>query len=161
MSELIIVCGLMGCGKSTFAKEYSKKHKYEYIDFDGEYHENIGAKHYPYDVKPEEDIPKFIVSISKMLNNNPNNNFIIDNWFKWKKFWFKDIVDRTIQELRNKIKHEIKIIYMFVPIKIVLNRYLEKHKKAGTERDIINNYATTMKERQENMLKKIGVVVNG
>ena len=78
MPEIIIVCGLMGCGKTTFAKEYAKLHKYEYVDFDNEYHEKIQAKHYPDAVRPDVDTPKFIETIIKMLNENPDKNFIID-----------------------------------------------------------------------------------
>lgn len=161
MSELIILCGLMGCGKSTFAIDYAKKFSYGYIDFDEEYHEKIGAKHYPFSIRPEEDVPKLIENISGMLNKNKDKNFIIDNWFKWSKFWYKIPVDRTLRDLRNKINHEIRIIYIFVHFKTVFKRYVEKHKKAGTEKDIINDYCVTMSERQDNMIKKIGVDMNG
>jgi len=152
MPELIIVCGLMGVGKTTFVKEYAKKFGYEYIDFDFEYHTRIQE----YKINPIEDIPKFLKRINILLNHSDNKdkNFIIDNWFKWHKDWWKDKEDNTLQELKKLLLfHEIRIIYIFNLFEETFKRYVEKHKRTGTM--IQENYKETVEERQENLFKKI------
>ena len=57
MSKLIIVVGLMGYGKTTFAKEFAEKFNYEYIDFDFKYHTKIQKDHI---INPPEDIKKLL-----------------------------------------------------------------------------------------------------
>ncbi len=156
MSEIIILCGLMGCGKTTFAKEFAKNHNYEYLDFDFEYHHKIQKECI---IDPIEDIPKLLKYISNLLNKNKDEDFIFDNWFKWHKDWWKDKEDNILQQLKEKLKfHEIKIIYLFTPFKLCYERYFKKHKEVGTdtiEKGFQLNYKVTMEERQRNLLLKI------
>ena len=141
----------MGCGKTTFAKEYAKKSDYVYIDFDLEYHKKIQKESI---INPLEDIPKLLRKVSNLLNKNPSKNFIVDNWFRWHKDWWKDNTDNTPQELKKILKfHEIRIINLFIPFTIAYKRYIKKHKEAGTM--IQKGYKKTMEERQKNLLDKI------
>ena len=150
--ELIICCGLMGCGKTTFAKEVTKLN-YEYIDFDHEYHFKIQREHSPEDF-PHGDIKEIIKRISNRLNANPNKNFIIDNWFKWHKNWWKDEEDNSLQQLKEQLKfHNIKIIHISIPFKKAYEGYMKKNKPEDLIR--LENYKDTMKERYKNLNRKI------
>ena len=122
MSELIIVVGVMGAGKTTFAKEYAEKHNYEYIDFDNQYHTNI---------QNEQDIYKaydFIGWLAYLLNNREGVNFICDSWFGWIKDWWKNSDDITLSELQKRLKHhEIRVIHIIIPHREAYKRYIDKH----------------------------------
>ena len=147
MSEIVILVGLMGSGKTTLAKEFN----YEYINFDFHYHKMIQKEHI---INPPKDIPEFLNYISDIVNESPDENFVVDNWFKWNKDWWKVEEDNTLQQLKKLLKHhEIKIIYLFTPFKLCYERYIKKHKEAGTM--IQENYKETMEERQKNLLDKI------
>ena len=151
MSEILILCGLMGCGKTTFVKELNEKLDYGYIDFDLEYHKEIQKEHL---INPIEDIPMFLGKIIKLLNDNPDKNFTCDNWFKWHKDWWKDKTDNTLNVLKEKLKyHEIRLIMLEINFKEAYKRYIEKHKKEGTL--IQENYIETVEERQKNLNEKI------
>lgn len=147
MVELIIVCGLMGAGKTTFAKEYAEKFNYEYIDFDKEYHVKI---------QEEQDIYKayeFIDRLATRLNNCENGNFICDSWFCWIKDWWKNSDDITLSELQKRLKHhEIRVIHLTIPCKEAYKRYLEKHKEDNT---IQVDYEMTIHLREVNINNKI------
>jgi len=164
MSELIIVAGLMGCGKTTFAKEYAKKFDYEYINFDLEYHTKIQKSNivnFPKDVivvNLPEDIIKLFENLRTLLNKNPSENFIMDGWFKWHQNWWQDEEDNTLKKLQEILKfHNIKIIHIFLPFKEVYKRYVEKHKKdtSGELERVKEHYKNTMEERQKNLNTKI------
>ncbi|MHA1852565.1 MAG: AAA family ATPase [Candidatus Heimdallarchaeaceae archaeon] len=150
MPELIIVCGLMGSGKTTFAKEYAKKFNYEYIDFDKEYHLKIQKEHSPYNPYiVEQQIGQFIETITNLLNSNPSKNYILDGFFKWHKDWWEEEDYNTLSTLNKFLKyHSIRIIYIFVPFKETYARYLKMH---GNNVE----YKATMKERQRSLLKRI------
>jgi len=153
MSEIIILVGLMGCGKTTLAKKMSEKLYYEFIDFDHEYHFKIQQEHSPEDF-PKGDIKNLLEILSSRLNKNPYKNFIIDNWFKFHKNWWKDEVDNTLKELQNKLKfHNIKVINMSIP----LSKASEGYDKKDKPEDLIllENYKSTMKERYKNLNRKI------
>ena len=152
MHEIIIVCGLMGCGKTTFAKEYAKKFNYEYIDFDLEYHKKIQKESI---INPLEDIESILKYISDLLNNNKDKNFICDNWFKWSRDWYTRFsVDTTIWHLQKLLKHhKINIIYLFTPFKLCYERYKSKNKENYLIE--LDNFKETMRKRQEYLLEKI------
>ena len=151
MAKIIICCGIMGCGKTTFAKEYASKEDYEYFNFDEEYHKKIQKESI---INPLEDIPKFLKRVSDNLNNNGDKNFICDNWFKWHKDWWKDEEDNTLQELQQMLKfHYIGIFNMSVPFKKAYERYMKKNKEKYLIKQ--ENYEPTMKERQKNLNWKI------
>ena len=155
MNELIIVVGLMGCGKTTFAKKYAEKFDYEYIDFDLEYHTKIQKEHR---INLPKDIIKLFENLRTLLNKNPSKNFIIDGWFKWYPNWWQDEEDNTLKKLKENLKfHDIKIIYLCLPFKEIYRRYVEKHKKdIGGELERVHKYyKNTMEERQTNLNKKI------
>jgi len=152
MAELIICCGLMGCGKTTFAKEIEKLN-YEYINFDHEYHFKIQGEHSPEDF-PYGDIKKLLERISNLLNKNPDKNFVCDNWFKFHKNWWKDKEDESVQQLKEKLKfHDIKIFNIIVPFKKAHEGYMEKNKPEDLIQ--LENYKDTMKERYKNLNRKI------
>ena len=153
MSKLIIVCGIMGCGKTTFAKEFAEKFDYEYIDFDLEYHTKI-QKELLIKMNLPQDIAKLLENLSNLLNNNPYKNFICDNWFKFHKDWWKDEEDDSLQQLKEKLKfHDIKLFYISVPFEKAYEGYIKKGKIPYLIQ--FENYKNTMKERQKNLLKKI------
>jgi len=151
MSKLIICCGVMGCGKTTFAKKYAIKFGYEYIDFDKEYHKKIQKEHI---ITPIEDVPKILERLSNHLNKNADKVFICDNWFKWHKDWWQDEEDNTLQELQQKLKfHNIEVFNISIPFAKAYERYIGKNKEKYLIRQ--ENYKQTMKERQKNLNSKI------
>ncbi len=151
MAKLIILVGLMGCGKTTFAKELSKNNNYEYIDFDEEYHKKIQREHI---INPSEDVPEFLKIISANLNNNHSKNFICDNWFKWHKDWWKDEEDNILKELQQMLKfHDIEINHISIPFVKAYERYIKKDKEKYLIKQ--ENYKLTMRERQKNLNGKI------
>jgi len=159
MSKLIIVVGLMGCGKTTFAKEYAKKFNYEFIDFDLEWHTKIqdfkdGFSNRNVRLTIDTDKEKFLSKIANLLNNNSSKNYIIDGWFKWLFDWWMEEEDNSLQELKKLLKfHDIEIMHLSIPIKKSYKRYVEKHKKE--ERPTIADYENTMKKRYKNLDRKI------
>ena len=154
MSKIIILVGLMGCGKTTFAEEYAEKFNYNYIDFDLEYHKKIqkyDEEGYSDHQLTKSDISEFLSNISELINNNPSKNYIIDGWFKWHINWWKYEEDDSLQALKKVLKfHDIEILHIFLPFKEVYRRYVEKHKK-----EVQEYYKDTMKERQKNLNRKI------
>ena len=150
MSEIIILVGLMGAGKTTFAKEFVKNNNYEYIDFDFQYHKMIQKEHI---INPKKDIPELLTYLSILLNHNQDKNFICDNWFKWSRDWWNDKEDNTLNKLRELIFHEINIIYLFTPLNICYKRYKEKNKEEYLIE--LDNFKETMELRQKNLLEKI------
>lgn len=149
MAKFIIVCGLMGCGKTEFAKNFGDRFGYQYIDFDWEFHDKIQTEKRVIDERIT--VPWFLERIAKILRDNPNMNFITDNWFGWSKDWFKKENDDTLERLKEITNREIEIIYLFVPFDEVKRRYMKGH---GDKKDW-DEYFPEMEERQENLLKKI------
>ena len=150
MAELIIVCGLMGSGKTTFAKEFMRLKGFEYVDFDQEFHKKFGGK-------GEE----FLNMVVKILNKSKDQGFVIDNWFKWNRYWYKFDEDNTIEFIRKKTGREISFIYLFVPFKKSYRQYIEKHEREDTMSDVLQEFKKTMKKRQQNLLEKIERCLNG
>lgn len=147
MAKLLIVVGLMGCGKTKFAREYAGRMGYEYIDFDGTYHAGGRAG----------NVEEFLSGIIGLLNDNKDKNFIVDSWFKWHRYWYEDEHDDTVGRLRRAVGHEVEFLYLFVPFEVAYDRYLGKHAAGG----IIPEYRSTMRERQENLLKKVMEACDG
>ena len=149
MAELIIVCGLMGSGKTTFAKEYATLKGFQYFDFDEEFHKKLGGK-------GEE----FLNMLVRKLNKS-KQVVVIDNWFKWNRFWYKFDEDNTIEFVRKKTGREISFIYLFVPFKRAYRQYIEKHEREDTMSDVLQEFKETMKKRQQNLLMKIERCLHG
>ncbi len=149
MAELVVVCGLMGSGKTTFAKEYACLKGYGYVDFDEEYHK-----------KSKNNKKQFLNAFIKKLNER-DAGFVVDNWFKWNRFWYKFDEDNTIEFIRRETGRKISFIYLFVPFDRVLKQYLGKHKRNNTMDDVLPEFEGTMGQRQENLLKKIEEALNG
>ncbi len=160
MSKLIIVCGIMGVGKTTFAKEYAKKIGYEFIDFDLEWHTKIqefdesGFSNRDVRLTIDTDKEKFLFTIANLLNNNSSKNYTIDGWFKWLGDWWMEEEDNSLQELKKLLKfHDIEVFHISIPIKESYKRYIEKHREAGT--GTIEDYKETMEQRYKNLNRKI------
>lgn len=155
MVKVIFICGLMGCGKTTFAKQLSEELGYEYVNFDEEYHTNIQNKLGDWSNK---NTLLFLQNIAALLNNSPSKNFIIDNWFKWHVNWWRDEKDTSLQIMKTFLKHhEIQVICMVSSYKETYRRYIAKH-----ERDVKRllggaqpGYRSSMRERQENLMRKV------
>lgn len=155
MVKVIFVCGLMGSGKTTFAKQQAEKFGYEYVNFDEEYHTNIQNKLEDWS---DKNTFLFLLNIATLLNDNPSKDFIIDNWFKWDIDWWKDEKDTTLQILKMFLEyHEIQVIYLFSSFGEIYKRYIAKHEKdaSGQLGGAQAGYRSSMGERQENLLRKI------
>lgn len=149
--NLVIVCGLMGAGKTTFARNYAwLTGKFDYIDFDREFH-----------VVFKGNKEAFLDYLVKKLNKFENRDFIVDGWFKWNRNWYKFEEDKTIDFIRKQTKRCIIFIYLFVPFDTCYKQYLTKHILGNTQADILPEFKDTMEQRQENLLKKIKKCLNG
>ena len=115
MSEIMICIGLMGVGKTTFAKKFAKDNGYEYICFDNLYHGEC-----------QNDILKFNDRLRKMIK--PDKNYIFDNWFKWHIDWYLDNnVDTSIEHFKTQFpSHTFKIFLMHSDIGTIKKQYHQK-----------------------------------
>jgi len=155
MSELIIVCGLMGVGKTTFAKQYAEKFNYEYIDFDKEYHTQTQKFRKSSEKAKIQDVLNFIDKVAKQLNNNPDKNFVIDNWFKWYLDWWKRM-DNSLEILQKFLLfHKIKVLHLTIPFKEAYKNYVKKHNEDKTLGGINPEYKDTMELRHKNLNERI------
>jgi len=153
MPELLIVCGLMGCGKTTLSRSMAKSMGYGYIDFDREYHYKIqNEKSINILIKEQKD--EMLAMLAKKLNKNPEKCYILDGFFKWHPDWWKDAeYDSSLDILQKMLNHhEITILYIFVPFSMTHNRYIWKHRKDFKPK---YDYKNTMMERQKALIRRI------
>ncbi len=112
--KLIIIIGLSGSGKTSFAKYYARKHNVFYIDFD------LIFNHY----QPENK--DFIKKISDIMNFSEKDTFILDG------YTFKP----TPLTIEDKLKCKIEFYLCFTAPHIILERQKKKVKE--------NNFPKTM-----------------
>lgn len=153
MPELIIVCGLMGCGKTTLSKSMARRMGYVYIDFDDEYHFKI-QKEKSIDILIQSQRENLLKKIADDLNRNPKKNYVLDGFFKWKTYWWEDKgYDNSLERLQKMLRHhEMTILHMFVPFSVTYKRYIVKHRKDFKPK---YDYRGTMRERQEALIRRI------
>lgn len=139
MSKFIIIIGIMGCGKTTFAKKYAKDNNYEYINFDELYHEQF--KH------NQKKLFVYLKSLDK------NKIYVIDNWFKWELKWYENNKDNTIKELEFLTNRKVKLILLHSDYETIKKQYAIKQDRDTGMNEI--KYHETMKQRLFNILDKI------
>lgn len=155
MARVVFVCGLMGCGKTTFARQQAKQPNYIHINFDEEYHTKIQEACNDWS---NRNTLFFVQKLASVLNTNPSKNYVVDNWFKWHVNWWRDTEDHTLQTLETLLKyHEIQVIYMFSSFEETYKRYIAKHEKdtSGRLGGIQAGYKDSMEDRQANLLQKV------
>ena len=123
MSQVIILCGIMSAGKTTFAKFLSDSTDYEYRDLDTYVHcERCGMA-----------ASKIVEEFSTTLD--PNTNYVVDNWFKWGLGWEQNVDDdHTLDLLGDLISHDITVMLVGVRGSTVKERH-EKRPPNGVDND--------------------------
>jgi len=130
--DLIIIAGVNGSGKTTFAKEFLKSFNYEFINAD-----EIAKKLNP------ENIAKARIVAGKMFlkeiekSKNYGKSFIIETTLSGK------YTERIIRKLKQE-NYSIIIIYIFLESsKLCINRVKDRQLKGGhfiPNEDIIRRF---------------------
>jgi hypothetical protein len=136
MSEIIIVCGNMSSGKTTFCKRISESIGFEFISFDDRFMEEGYAA---------TDRRKVIKKIALSLDHE--RDYIIDGWFTWHENWFKDSNDDSLNLLDLLVPHTITIMLMGVKRDLLIDRHNQRPFNG------INGYFETLRERQDQLYK--------
>jgi adenylate kinase family enzyme len=132
MSEIIIVCGNMSVGKTTLCQKMSEAMDFHYVYFDSIMHKG-------YKTSKQKAVSNFASSL------DCEQNYIIDGWFSWHKYWFKDSDDDSLSLLDELVPHQITLMIMGIQNNILVDR----HKKR--EYNGINNreYFNELEKRQD------------
>lgn len=110
--KLIIVWGISGAGKTTFAKDYAKKHEGVYIDFDCIFN---------YKEKNDNKFIDFINRLSSLIKSNNQKLFIIDGYSGYDT--------PSIFYLKNKLGIDIQLCLCFAAPHIIYQRQKDKVRK--------------------------------
>lgn len=132
-----IVFGIMGAGKSTYAKKYAEENKYEYVNFDITFFKMFGG-----------NVSSFCEYIVTKIKDS--KNFIIDGWFAW-----DEDKEKSYEIIKNT---EIKVewIYVFSELKTMYDRYMNK--KIDKENSIDPNKLFSLSyKRIYEIVKKIKI----
>ena len=111
MSELIVLIGSGGSGKTFLAQKISKEQGYTYLDHD---------RNYIYLPKEGKDaklsaLQNFLNWLAKIVNSSPERNFVLDGYILF--------YDHFLKKLKPLIKHhEIKVKILFTSIETIIER---------------------------------------
>ena len=141
MRQIVIVCGMMGVGKTHFAKTYSKLFNAKYVNFDHTYHQLIQKSN-------NNKYKEYLNFLKKNLDNK--SNYIIDGWFSWEREWYKHEFDTSFEELKSLFpKSKVDIVLLEESKELTIRRYYSKQSQ-----DTQPDYEFTYDVRFENLLKK-------
>jgi len=129
--KLIIIWGTSGSGKTTFAKDYAKKHQGVYIDFDSIFN---------YREKNNNKFIDFINKLSSLIEYNNKQLFIIDGYSGYDT--------PSIFYLKNKLGIDIQLCLCFTAPHIIYQRQKDKVQKKA-----FDNFSTKeeIKKRIESL----------
>lgn len=107
MSELVILIGSGGSGKTFLAQKISKEQGHTYQSHDENYGLFEGSK--------EERFLKFLNRLAETVNSRPKEDFVLDGYLLY--------YDHFLEKLKPLIKHhEIKVKILFDSIAIIRER---------------------------------------
>lgn len=112
IKKLMIVWGISGSGKTTFTKDYAKKHQGVYIDFDSIFN---------YKEKDDNKFIDFINKLSNLIKSSNKKLFVIDGYSGYDT--------PSIFYLKNKLGIDIQLCLCFAAPHIIYQRQKDKVKK--------------------------------
>lgn len=110
--KLMIVWGISGAGKTTFAKDYAKKHHGVYIDFD---------LLFDYKEKSDNKFINFNNKLSNLIKFNNQKLFVIDGYSGYDT--------PSVFYLKNKLDIDIQFCLCFAAPYIIHKRQKDKVQK--------------------------------
>jgi len=112
IKKLMIVWGISGSGKTTFAKNYAKKHQGVYIDFDSIFN---------YKEKNDNRFIDFLNKLSSLIESSNKKLFVIDGYSGYDT--------PSVFYLKNKLGIDIQLCLCFAVPHIIYQRQKDKVKK--------------------------------
>lgn len=145
MSEILIICGMMGVGKTTLAKKMGEL-GYIYIDFDDLYHNKVQV-----DVS-QNNFGSFLKELINIIETD--KHYVIDGWFSWHSCWWSDAKDMTLNILGEIfLHHQISLITLTKKRIQTINQYKKKHPTENLS--CYEEYIASYIPRQNNLLAKV------
>jgi len=112
IKKLVIVWGISGSGKTTFAKDYAKKHQGVYIDFDSIFN---------YREKNDVKFIDFLNKLSSLIESSNKKLFVIDGYSGYDT--------PSVFYLKNKLGIDIQLCLCFAAPHIIYQRQKDKIQK--------------------------------
>ncbi len=104
----MILMGMGESGKTTYAKKIVEDNGYEFLSFDS-FHPYVS----------EDGFYKALESVIKILNENPNKNYVLDGYAYLLNGKY---LGRNFEYLRENIKHKIKPVVIFTQAELISER---------------------------------------
>ena len=147
MSDCLVLVGLIGAGKTTLASALESERVR--IDFDHEWHECVQRE--------SGGEPRHVVeNVAYILDQV--GDVVIDGWWTWSAEWWKTPADVTLDDLRTKVGHDIRVVHLAMTTRQAIAAHAAKHATGqyrGTLLDDLDAYAASVPERQAYLAGKV------
>lgn len=120
MSELVLLIGNMGSGKTTYARSLSD---HVFLSHDEELE------------KTKWDWPAMFNNITARLQQHPGRDFVMDGWFS-----IYNLNPSSLVRLRSLISHTIRVVAFYAPL-----AHLQRGNKKNTKRQVRSVYEYIMR----------------
>ena len=151
MADVLILCGQVWSGKTTYAKHLCKTEDYVYFDFDNVLHWEIQQlmRKEKKSLTIQQDVTIFLEKLNDFLGTN--RKVVIDGWFSWAGEWEKAAYDNySIWErflaLPNVKGKAVELAYCCQRKSIIEDRFLKWSKTNMPKIYFSNNICSKRKD---------------